>query len=457
MGWRTASVALLVLSAAVGFIVFRSTRAPAHDSRQVHARPDHALPPDEDHAGQRTAVRVQGSEREESVGDGARAPDPGWDALKRMRIDPDPSPGSVAGIVLQGLEPIEGAAVHLWAGTAGFPSHAKLWREPGTWSATTDAEGMFRFSNLPADAYRSRVDLDGRPRVETRARLEDPGDSEYLVISFGTSALHGTVYDEYGHAASRARVLSSERGVKGGGDGRFVQAWTDDDGRYRIEGLHAGRYWVAAYLPGTSPMEDDAFEIALGSDEVRTVDFGSPHVSSRWQGAVRDGSGELVENGTVWVRDRASGAERRILWRAGRLDAPLPSADYEVFVDLEEHPRLEADPITVRPSGLVQDLILPGTRLEVRIVYEGDDRSPEEVARRIDLRLVSRTSEEAAARSLTWRPGGVLGGFGFEPGRYRLSANGAFRLGPEATVGVDLEIPPGTPVVEYDLMVSSAR
>lgn len=131
----------------------------------------------------------------------------------------------------------------------------------GRW-ASTDAAGHWEIRDLPAGRYTVSVSKAGfitlsfgqkRPFEQGKPVTAEPGATiEKLDVSLPRgSAITGRVYDEFGDPISGARVsamryrfAAGRRQLSAAGS----TAWdvTDDLGQYRLHGLAAGDYYVAA-------------------------------------------------------------------------------------------------------------------------------------------------------------------------------------------------------------------
>ena len=162
---------------------------------------------------------------------------------------------SIAGVVTteDGAQPIRFAAVVLLGATTGV---VKV--------ASTDADGRFAFTALPADRF--TVGASKMPYLGAVAGARRPArPGTPIALATGQkvgnvairlpmgAAISGTIIDERGQPASQSPVTLQQWRMQG--DERTlasvgVTVTTDDRGRYRIFGLTAGEYVVAAYKTG---------------------------------------------------------------------------------------------------------------------------------------------------------------------------------------------------------------
>lgn len=232
----------------------------------------------------------------------------------------DPLTASIRGTVTTAGTgaPVRGAIVHLMADGSGN----RL--------ATTDSEGHYELSNLPAGTYRltvsragfSSVQFGQRRPFETPSQVElSEGERVTANLSLPRAgAIYGRVLDRFGDPvagtrvqALRARVVQGQRRMQviGAGD------QTDDTGAYRLYGLAPGDYFVAAsvgavdavrrdppiYYPGTpSFSEAQAIVVAAGTEAAADFQL-APIQNARVSGVVLNSAGAPVEAQVGLVSD----------------------------------------------------------------------------------------------------------------------------------------------------------
>jgi hypothetical protein len=224
----------------------------------------------------------------------------------------DPMTASIKGIVTAADTggALRGAEVRL----SSRGSYSRL--------VTTDHDGSFTLSDLPAGEYRLTVSRVGftplvfgqrRPleAPKTIALSEGQTFTANLALTRG-GVIHGHVLDAFGEpiAGTRVQVLRS-RMVRGQ---RRLQSMgpgdqTDDTGGFRIYGLPPGDYYVTAsagpadsvkrdppiYYPGT-PSYAEAQTISVPAGAEASADFQLvPLRSARVSGVVFDASGAPVQ------------------------------------------------------------------------------------------------------------------------------------------------------------------
>jgi len=224
----------------------------------------------------------------------------------------DPMSASIKGSVTTADTgaPVRGAEVRL----SSRGSYNRL--------VTTDGDGSFRMSDLPAGEYRLTVSRTGFTSLVfgQRRPLEAPttinlAEGETFTANLALTrggAIRGRVIDRFGDpiAATRVQVLRSrmirgQRRLQTMGPGDL----TDDTGEFRVYGLPPGDYYVTAstgpadsvrkdppiFFPGT-PSFSDAQSITLGVGTEATADVQLlPQRSARVSGIVFNASGAPVE------------------------------------------------------------------------------------------------------------------------------------------------------------------
>ncbi len=112
--------------------------------------------------------------------------------------------------------------------------------------AVTDAEGRFELGRLvPGSTVMLRIDREGYPTH--RESVEIPGDEARVEIRVdGGRRVTGVVVDEWGAPLAGARVELAEATRTFGGP----ETGSGPDGRFVIEGVKAGHYFLRASLEG---------------------------------------------------------------------------------------------------------------------------------------------------------------------------------------------------------------
>jgi hypothetical protein len=158
----------------------------------------------------------------------------------------EPAKASLAGTVVKepGAEPVKKAVIELIAENQ---------EEGGNYTATSDQEGQFKIEGIQPGRYRMFVERPGYLEVDKQRRR-----SEGVVVSFGAGqelkeqTLHmipaaivtGRVLDEDGDPMPNVDITVFRR--KASSFEPNGSAQTNDLGEFRIGGLLAGKYYVAA-------------------------------------------------------------------------------------------------------------------------------------------------------------------------------------------------------------------
>jgi len=227
---------------------------------------------------------------------------------RTQRVDPKTARISGAVTAADSGAPVRGAEVRVSAN-----GYRRL--------ATTDGEGIFDLSDLPAGEYSMAVSRAGFTPLQfgQRRPLESPAlielaEGEQFTANMALArggAIYGHVFDPFGEpvAGTRVQVLRS-RMVQGQ---RRLQTLgptdqTDDTGAYRVYGLPPGDYYVAAspgpvdtvkrnppiYYPGT-PSFSEAIPLTMVAGAEIAADFQvGPPRNARVSGIVLNSAGAPV-------------------------------------------------------------------------------------------------------------------------------------------------------------------
>ena len=193
-----------------------------------------------------------------------------------------------------------------------------------------DAEGRFRLAPLAPGEYDLRAAAPGRSPALQRGVTLRPGATFPARVSLaGTGAIEGVVEDALGRPLAGARVRIVARG-----DGRpgALEARSDFEGRYRIEGVEIGRAELVARQDGVDLGVSRAVRVA--ADGTSRADFSLPE-AGLLVGHVTQ-SGRPAPAGTAVVAvPLAAGAgtsqlARAVADAAGSYRLALPAGEYRV-------------------------------------------------------------------------------------------------------------------------------
>jgi hypothetical protein len=216
-------------------------------------------------------------------------------------------------------------------------------------TTTSDAQGRFRFDDVPAGSYIAEVARPGLPTLQYGQRVSgQPGtpidvregatvSGIDFVVSGGT-AIAGMISDEYGEPMQGVTIRALQ--IRRAGDRLAALAaagvqprTTDDRGVYRIFGLLPGRYLVVAdtafqavevagasvtsgadgkrgyvpnYYPGVSSV-GSALPVRLEQGDATGVDLAlHPEPTTRVTGMALDSTGRPVRGVLLGVSQRSS-------------------------------------------------------------------------------------------------------------------------------------------------------
>ena len=148
------------------------------------------------------------------------------------------------------LEPAAGVSGQVFA-SSGLASGAEVRLVgSGIWPprvATTDAHGRFRFGEVPAGIYEihARSGDEAAPPVQGLSIAE--GEAAFVTLRLRPAhRLTGQVTDERGEPIAGAQVSVRRDGVAL----LSFDVTTDTRGRFRVDGLLPGPWWVTARAPG---------------------------------------------------------------------------------------------------------------------------------------------------------------------------------------------------------------
>ena len=172
---------------------------------------------------------------------------------------------------------VEGQVVIEGEGLAGVTVTLSGGPADESYTAMTDADGMYRFEELrPGDYTVSISDFDTRDyefaatSQDVSVDLDETGTVSFTGVLLRTSGISGRVSVE-GMGLGDIEVTLS-----GGDESRT--ATTDEGGQYNFAGLAAGDYTVTIAVESDAYVFDSMSEdVALGDDEARIVNFEGAH------------------------------------------------------------------------------------------------------------------------------------------------------------------------------------
>lgn len=180
--------------------------------------------------------------------------------------------GNITGRITLGDKPAQGVVVALLSANAYGPDRNKI-----ALRATTDAEGQFRLTNVPAGRYQVMPIAPAFVLSSGSTSFRDQGKSVNLAegetiekIDFALArggVITGRVTDADGRPVIGENVRLAQAGKSNDRSGSFLynpfMFQTDDRGIYRLYGIQPGRYVVSVGEDGKSGMVRMGFGRAL--------------------------------------------------------------------------------------------------------------------------------------------------------------------------------------------------
>ena len=287
-------------------------------------------------------------------------------------------------------------------------------------STTSDAEGRYRFADLPAGRYLLIVNKGGYVSLQYGQKRPLDGGTPIVLGDAQTAnainvalqrggVIAGRVTDEFGEPITRATVQAMRftYGVDGQRRPQASEmATTDDLGQFRLFGLAPGEYIVSAsnrmgqiggigavdtsdtyltsYFPGT-PNINDAQTVPLGTGQETDVQFAlSIGRLSRVAGTVVDSTGRAVANAMTSLQSPGGAFNGNV---SGGVTSPDGSfslsnvAPGEYILNVQPMvrpgdvavPEAGTLPITVGGADLLNLRVTtsPGATVTGRVVFEG--------------------------------------------------------------------------------------
>ena len=284
-----------------------------------------------------------------------------------VRLDAEQNVTGIDIVLQPGGVEIKGVVKDLGGGVieeAWVSSNAGRWgRFARNWGAVTrtDAEGKFTLwvkegdvtVSAQADGYSSGDDTGVAP------------GTEFTVVLTPESVIEGIVQDEAGTPVAGAKVTASASFFSAGGS-----ALSDENGRYRIDGLEPGRYKPNATADGAYGQAGESVRLGIG-ETVGGVDV-VVHPAALVRASVVTEDGAPCERGSLSISDAKTQADVRgeVTRGSVELKAVRPG-HYDVSVSCvgwlakESYPELDvADEnitdlvYTVAPGESLQGVVL---------------------------------------------------------------------------------------------------
>jgi len=233
-------------------------------------------------------------------------------------------------------------------------------------TALSDARGHFRVSPLdPDNRYKVKATAEGYAQADTLVSALEPYRTKSGVrieLQSGASLI-GQVVDTDG-AAIRGATLSIAPSARPGGhgmmtimdgdqDAKTFAAESDDDGKFRFDGIPAGKYDLTAKRSGFARAKRPAIELAAVTE---AIDLGeiSLEPGERLEGYVHDDDGSPIEGVEIHVSD----GQPKMMMMMGGGEPPtekLPAAvsDPGGWFAVDDLARGERCSLSLRRTGYV--------------------------------------------------------------------------------------------------------
>lgn len=225
------------------------------------------------------------------------------------------------GSVIEGAQILlRGEIVPLEAGMEGwFVARDELLvflLNPVTGTTRSDADGHFRFSALPPLDYQLFVEAAPWAATEKRHSVPEPAPIEIVLALGGT--IEGVVSDRSGEVVPAVEVVLSADGgpaILEAGLPPRPKGTTDEEGRFRFDGLAEGAYRISVQGAGWQPQSVPGLLVAAG--EILSVDI-EIDAGVVIEGIVRDPRGSPVPDVNVSVRtERGAPSAQTMTDRSG--------------------------------------------------------------------------------------------------------------------------------------------
>ncbi|MBE7559605.1 carboxypeptidase regulatory-like domain-containing protein [bacterium] len=296
--------------------------------------------------------------------------------------------GSISGsVATQAGQPVVGADLallfKLWV-PAGAVRGAESYRlgHSETLRVQSSSSGRYIFDRLPEGEYDLSVKAPGH--LEATQPVDLARDQRVEGLDFildVESIVSGKLTDADGKPlgggmVTATRVEPGEQGGIAGIAGAETRGESDASGQYRIDNLPAGRYWLAASLPGYQCLERKQIDVEAGAT-VSGVDFVLTRRAGIF-GVVLDGAGRPIAGAAVRMgtRELEATLERalEIMADGGQLEDMETTTDAEGRFSLGNLKNREYE-IEVSAEGYeTLHLSLPAGMSDARIVLKKAER-----------------------------------------------------------------------------------
>jgi hypothetical protein len=269
----------------------------------------------------------------------------------------------------------------------------------------TGQDGSFEFTGIAPNQYRVRTILENGDTSEALVQVSKHNPIGRTELIAGTARIHGTLRGIDGAPIECARVQLESR-TPGLSMQGFTWRATDAQGCFSFGSLAAGPYMLLVVAPNENspvsrwPGRRHLVQLIEGDDIALDagISTGCPH----WRGHLRYNSGHPLPGKISLALEQGEWSARGSqvsttlyfeLDGQARFDLCLDPADWTPKVSWRGGSWTARDPIHVGTEGLVQDLVLPGVRLEGRIL----DAATHAVMQGVDGKLSVRLASSGAA------------------------------------------------------------
>jgi hypothetical protein len=380
---------------------------------------------------ERSQAANQGSEPEVALEPAATTPElpqePLQEEIQELReITP---PGVLQGRVLRLRQPL--ASGQVWIKQSRGFSHLKRpWIDQSEVKSSWIENGRFRFEALESGDYVVGVKpAPEDPLHEAWCSIDEEKNGRSMVIVLGAASILGTVYDELGRTQAGALIALSrhfQADRKVVGDSYHLFAFTDAAGRYRLEHLLAGSYWVTCEPRGRYEYwwskAQQTQTVTVDPQEECLLDFGRNLSLPQVEGQLVGADGLPVQGpGTLLIVPTDGGYRQTKLTSEGSFQVRLEPGTYELEAHLPSGEVSLADLLEVPDHDLRVQFDLPGIRLSGRVEILSNAPWPKRLGARISLqRIASR--ERPRRRSVSINDDGDYRFEGVPPGRWSVQA-----------------------------------